>query len=178
MINIQNIDDNQCLVWGLVRYLNPSEHHLAKIAKADKDFGKTLDYKDIIFQVKIRDICKIENKNSISISVFGYENKKISRLCVKKNLNWKTCWLIIDWSRRKRHVFWSKILIDSGIIIYCNSEKNAFVVIAYMLSSRKNSWSVMWKIAFKLMVNKRLRYLRKRIWWHKNETIIHDLYIF
>ena len=76
MINIQNIDDNKCFKWCLVRYLNSADHHPARITKADKDFTKTLDFKDINFSVKIRDIHKIENKNFISISVFGYENKE------------------------------------------------------------------------------------------------------
>ena len=35
-----------------------------------------LDFKEINFLVKIRYIQKIENKNSIGISVFGYENKE------------------------------------------------------------------------------------------------------
>ena len=53
-----------------------SNHHRARITKADKDFAKKLDFKDTKFPVKIRDIHKIEKNNSISISVFGYENKE------------------------------------------------------------------------------------------------------
>ena len=60
LINIQNIDDNECFKWCLVRYLNPADHHPARITKADKDFAKRLDFKDIKFPVKIRDIRKIE----------------------------------------------------------------------------------------------------------------------
>ena len=81
LINIQNIDDNKCFKWCLVRYLNPENHHPARITKADQDFGKTLDFKDIIFPVKIN---KIENKNSISINAFGYENKEKYPICVSK----------------------------------------------------------------------------------------------
>ena len=76
MINIQNIDDNECFKLSIVRYLNPANHHLAGIAKADKDFPKKRDFKDTKFPVKIRDIHQIEKKNSIGISVFGYENKE------------------------------------------------------------------------------------------------------
>ena len=53
-----------------------TDHQLAKIAKADRDSAKTLDFKDIDFPVKIREIHKIEKKNSFNISVFGYENKE------------------------------------------------------------------------------------------------------
>ena len=38
-INIQNIDDNECFKWSIVRFLNPANHHPARIAKADKDFA-------------------------------------------------------------------------------------------------------------------------------------------
>ena len=75
-INVQNIDDNECFKWSLVRYLNPANHNPRRITKADKDFTKRLDFKYIKFLVKIRDIHKIEKKNSISNSVFGYENKE------------------------------------------------------------------------------------------------------
>ena len=90
LINIQNTDDNECFKWCLVRYLNPADHHPARITKADKDFAKRLDFKDIKFPV-IRDIHKIEKKNSIDISVFGYENKEkhpiyVSKKCAKKNM--------------------------------------------------------------------------------------------
>ena len=85
MINIQNTDDNECFKWCLVRYLDPADHHLARIRKTDKLFRDELDIEDIRFPVKIRDIHEIEQNNSISISVFGYENKKkISNLCDKK----------------------------------------------------------------------------------------------
>ena len=76
LINIQNIDDMVCFKWRLVRYLNSADHHPARIPKDNKDFAKTLDFKDINFPVKIRDIHKNKSKNSIGISVFGYENKE------------------------------------------------------------------------------------------------------
>ena len=87
LINIQNIHDNECFKWSIVRYVNPTDHNPRRITKADKDFAKKLDFKDIKFLVKIRDIHKIEKKNSVSSSVFGYENKgKTSKLCIKKML--------------------------------------------------------------------------------------------
>ena len=33
LINIQNTDDNECFKWRLVRYLNPANHHPARITK-------------------------------------------------------------------------------------------------------------------------------------------------
>ena len=75
LINIQNTHDNECFKWFLVSYLNPADHNQRRITKADKDYAKRLDFKDIIFPLKIRDILKIGKKNSSGISVFGYENK-------------------------------------------------------------------------------------------------------
>ena len=72
---MQNID-NECFKWCLVRYLNPADHHPARITKSDKYFTKRIDFNDIKFQVKIRDIRKIEKSSSIGISVFNNENKE------------------------------------------------------------------------------------------------------
>ena len=48
MINIQNIDDNEFFKGNIVRYLNPADHSLARITKADKDFAKKVDFNDKI----------------------------------------------------------------------------------------------------------------------------------
>ena len=80
-------------------------HHPARITKADKDFAKKLDFKDIKFTVKIRDIQKIVKKNSIGISVFGYENKEkhpikngSKKPCEEKHVD-----LLLIGKERKRH---------------------------------------------------------------------------
>ena len=84
MINIQSIDGNECFKWCLAKYLNLVNYHSARISKAHKDLAKMLDFVDISFAVKIRDIHKIKNKNSISISVFAYENKEKYPIYVSK----------------------------------------------------------------------------------------------
>ena len=73
----------------MVRYLNPTDHNPRRITKADKDFAKRLDLKDINFLHKIKDIHKLKKKNSIGINVFGYENKEkypiyVSLKCCKE----------------------------------------------------------------------------------------------
>ena len=35
LINIQNIDDNKCFKWCLVRYLHPADYDLARITKTN-----------------------------------------------------------------------------------------------------------------------------------------------
>ena len=55
-------------------------------------FLQKLDFKDIKFPVKIRDIHEIEKNNSTGISVFGYENKEKHSIYVSKNVvKKKTC---------------------------------------------------------------------------------------
>ena len=59
LINIQNINNNECFNWCLVRYLHPLYHHPARIRKVDELCGDKLDFKGIKFRVKVRDIHKI-----------------------------------------------------------------------------------------------------------------------
>ena len=89
MINVSNIYDNESFKWCLVRHLNPAGHNRRRITKAKKDFVKRLDFKDIKFLAKIRDVHKIEKKNSIAISVFDNEIKQrypihVSEKCCKE----------------------------------------------------------------------------------------------
>ena len=37
LINVQNIDNNECFKWNIARYLNPENHRPARITKAKKD---------------------------------------------------------------------------------------------------------------------------------------------
>ena len=63
LINIQNIDDNECFKWSIVIYLNSANHHPAKTTKTDKDIAKTLAFKGIkIFQSKLETCRKTEKK--------------------------------------------------------------------------------------------------------------------
>ena len=77
----------------MVKYSNPGNQNPRRITKADKEFAKKLNFKNTKFPAKSREIHKIEKKNSISISVFGYENKErhpvyVSKKCcvVKKHM--------------------------------------------------------------------------------------------
>ena len=62
LINIQNIDNNECFKWCLIRYLSPVDHNRRRITKSHKNFAKRLDFKDIKFRVKIRHITKLKKK--------------------------------------------------------------------------------------------------------------------
>ena len=64
------------LICCLASYLNPANHHPARITKTDQEFAKRLDFNGIKFPVKIRNIQKIEKRNSIGINVFRYVNRE------------------------------------------------------------------------------------------------------
>ena len=88
----------------MVRYLNPSNNHQARITKPDKEFAKKLDLKNIKLRVRNRDIHKTEKTNSINVSDFGYENKEKHPIYVskKKNFEEKHVHFIIDRRKRKK----------------------------------------------------------------------------
>ena len=88
LINIQNIDDNECFKWSIVRYLNPANHHPARITKADKHFAKKVDFKYIKFPAKITELKK--RIPSAFVFLAMQINKNIQSMhqknVVKKNL--------------------------------------------------------------------------------------------
>ena len=135
MINVQNTYHNECFKWSLVRYLNPADHNPRRLTKANKNFAKRLGFKDIKF-LKSRDIQKIEKKNSIGISVFGYENKEKYPIYVS-NSEEKHVDLLLIGKREKNIMFSSRISIDLCMIIHYIVEENIFVVIVYTLLLQK-----------------------------------------
>ena len=66
LINIQNVDDNEWLKRIIISYVNPAEHTLGKITKADKDFPLKLHFKNTKLLVKITNIHKLK-KNPFTL---------------------------------------------------------------------------------------------------------------
>ena len=60
--------------------LNMTNLHPARITKAEKHFAKKLDFKDIRFPVRIRDIRKIKKKKKIPLTLVFLTMK------IKKNI--------------------------------------------------------------------------------------------
>ena len=73
LINIKN-DDNKCFLWCHIRHLNPLETLIERITKADRKIINNLDYGVIKFPVSKKVTARLKKKNSICISVFGFEN--------------------------------------------------------------------------------------------------------
>ena len=168
LINIQNIDDNECFKWCLVRYLNPVDHNPKRMTKADQEFGKKLDFKNIKFPVKIRDIHKIEKRIPSALVLFGHKNKEKrpiyvpKKRCEKKHVDfqektekdrrrkrWKIYKKLIG-EERKRHL----LIKDFNTFMFDHTlhrGRNIFVHIVYMLLVQKNYEKVILKAALKLM---------------------------
>ena len=83
MINIQNIDDK----WSVVKFksnLNYADRNPEGITKADKEFAKRLEYKDMKYSVKIRDIQKFEKQIPSTLVFLVMKIKKtIKSICQK-----------------------------------------------------------------------------------------------
>ena len=117
LISIQSSDDNKCLKWCLVKYSNPSDHHLPRIRKIDKDLARKLDFKFKKITVKIRDTHKIKKKN-VSASVMRITRKYQSTF---QKIFLRDIFLTI---------YLSKILERSCTIKHYIMIQNIFVVIA------------------------------------------------
>ena len=76
MINIQITNDNECFKWCLLRYLNHADQNPKRITKADKDFGKRLDFEYTKFPVKIRDIHKLGKRIPLALAFLVMEIRK------------------------------------------------------------------------------------------------------
>ncbi len=74
-INIQNKDD-QCFKWCILAYLHPIKVNPERVTKY-KNYLDELNFDGLEFPISIDKITKFENQNSISVNVFGYEDKQL-----------------------------------------------------------------------------------------------------
>ena len=93
IINIQN-KDNKCFLWSILRYLHPVQMNEVRLTDL-RDYENELNFKEINFPVKVKDIQKFENNNPdlLGINVFSVnDNNKIYPLRINK----KDCQKSID----------------------------------------------------------------------------------
>ena len=93
IINIKNEDD-KCFLWSILRYLHPKEIHGERLTGLIK-YENDLNFKEISFPIKVKDITKFENNNIDlpGINVFSVnDNNKIYPL----RINQKDCQKSID----------------------------------------------------------------------------------
>ena len=70
----------------MVRYLHPADHHPERIRKVNILYGDKLDFKDIKFSVKARDIHKIERKIPLALVSYVIKIRKNNQSTYKKDL--------------------------------------------------------------------------------------------
>ena len=81
-------EDNKCFLWCVLRKLNPKEKNSERIDKKLKEKENTLNMEGIEYPVSLKDIDKFESQNpSISITVLGYEGKRVYPLRNSNNTN-------------------------------------------------------------------------------------------
>ena len=89
LINIENIDNNECFKWRIVRYLNPADSYPPRITKADIEFAKKRDFRNIELPIKIRDIYKTKKRTSLALAVLVIKIRKNIQFMYQKCS--KTC---------------------------------------------------------------------------------------
>ena len=97
IINIQN-EDNKCFLWSILRYLYPKEVHSERLHDLKK-YENDLNFKQIKFPVKVKDITKFEklNPNLPGINVFSIkENNKVYPLRINQKKCKNNCQKSID----------------------------------------------------------------------------------
>ena len=103
VINMKN-DDDQCFKWSVVRALNPVEKNSERITKELKDQSERLDWSGLKFPVKLDHIVIFEKFNpSISINVFGFEDRVVYPLRLSKSKNEQTINLLLISDGEKQH---------------------------------------------------------------------------
>ena len=80
IINIKS-DDNKCILWRVLRALNPKNNHPERVDKDLRQKENTLNMKGIEYPLSLKDIGKFEKQNpTISIMVLSYERKSVHPL--------------------------------------------------------------------------------------------------
>ena len=97
---------------------------IVKVSKVGRLFRQKLDFEDIKFWFKIKDIDKTKRKNSVRISVFGYEySAKYPIEALKKCFEEKHIDVLLIVQGGKRHYVLMKDIYSCMITQYIAEEK-------------------------------------------------------
>ncbi|XP_049826843.1 uncharacterized protein LOC126266582 [Aethina tumida] len=84
VLNIEN-NDEYCFLWSIVAALNPCNNRKnPNRTSSYPHFSEVLNYDDIDFPIKLKDIPKFEQLNNISVNVFTCEKKEVVPVCLSK----------------------------------------------------------------------------------------------
>ena len=85
LINIKN-KDIKCLMWCHVRLLNPTNNNPQRIKMVDRKIAEQLDYSGIEFPVKEKHYPIFEQRFSINLKVFYY-NERVYPIYISEQHN-------------------------------------------------------------------------------------------
>ena len=103
VINMKN-DDDHCFKWSVTRALNLVEKNSERITKELKDKSERLDWSGLKFPVKLDHIVIFEKFNpSISINVFGFEDRVVYPLRLSKTKRPRIVNLLLISDGEKQH---------------------------------------------------------------------------
>lgn len=74
IINVQNKDD-KCFMWSVLAKLHPAQKDPQRVTKY-KQYVDELDFSNIEFPVKVKDISKFEEQNNLTVNVYSYDDEK------------------------------------------------------------------------------------------------------
>ena len=133
IINMKN-EDNECFKWCITRALNPVDKNSEIISNKLIEQSKELNWENIEFPMKLKDIKKFEKQNpAISVNVFGYEERiegvKDSGYCYIIRVSEKIK------REKKCEVYINLLLIDDG-----NGKSHYFLIksMSRLFSSQKS----------------------------------------
>ena len=127
LINMQN-EDNKCLLWSVLRGLNPKDEHPERIDKDLKSKENTLNMEGIEYPVNTKgDIKRFEKQNpDISISILGYsKDERIYPLRISKKEN------------KRKHNIVLLLIKDGDNSHYC-LVKNLSALLSSQVNKRKS----------------------------------------
>ena len=127
IVNIQN-EDNKCLLWSVLRGLNPKDRDAERIDKDLKSKENTLNMEGIEYPVNTKgDIKRFEKQNpDISISILGYsKDERIYPLRISKKEN------------KRKHNIVLLLIKDGDNSHYC-LVKNLSALLSSQVNKRKS----------------------------------------
>ncbi|XP_071055042.1 uncharacterized protein [Onthophagus taurus] len=113
VINIQNADD-ACFAWAVTSALHEPNGLPQRTSSYPNYLDCGLDYSNIVFPVKLRDIPVFEKQNKLSINVYG-----INEYFKDGVMNYDIITMYICRQKEERHINLLLVTNDSGNSHYC-----------------------------------------------------------
>ncbi|XP_020608918.1 uncharacterized protein LOC110047502 [Orbicella faveolata] len=136
IINVKNMDDNECFKWAVTSAVFPREKNAGRLNKRMREDSEKFDWAGIEFPASYKkDIDKFEKQNDYAINVIGYEEGFFYPLRVSKRSNKMVINLLFISNKETNHYCWiknmsrlmtSKVSNHNGTRHFCYRCLNSF----------------------------------------------------